>query len=1171
MPRPLNPLAHLICFSVPRRLSRESAWNEHVPFAMLLMDLARPRTFVELGTHVGVSYSAFCQAVSELQLGTTCTAVDTWKGDGHSGFYGAEVLASLREHHDPLYGGFSRLLQSTFEDARELFADGSIDVLHIDGNHTYESVRRDFEMWLPKLSDSGLVLFHDIAVRENDFGVWKLWEELSARHPHFAFGHGFGLGVLAVGARIPEGVQPLFAATEDEAARLRTFFSELGSRLTLQLNLQSSLGEAEKRVSELQARLGQKEANLRNQFQTLERTESEFRTAREELGRLGSVLQTRTSQVAELEALAGNQRNELQSIHGSLGWKIVNRYWAARERVLPPGTRRGEIYVRGKRMLFQIAKGQLKLPRLGRESSVNPATPNDPVISGRPLVTQPSAPALPWTQPLTDVSRMSFGRRVLIIAELSLPQCKHYRVDQKVEMLQRLGYEVTVLRWNDASECHAALPFHGLVIFYRVPAFPQVIALIEEARRLRLPNFFDVDDLIFDVEEYRNNSNLKSLPKAEYDLLLDGAHLYRKALGLCDHAIASTPTIAERMREVNGGSIHVLENSLDRRILELAAELEQRPPPMDAETLTIGYGSGTRTHDADFTVVADALLRVLERYPQVRLAIHGYLELPPGFERFSERLFRIPFLAADDYLRALASWQISIAPLEKTVFNDAKSNIKFIEASVFKVPTVASGSGPFREAIEHGRNGMIATTSEEWFTALSGLVEDGELRRRMGEEARRSVLERYHPEVMAHERMLPVLRHMPEPAPEGTLKVMQVNLLFSPLSFGGATIVAEQIATRLHRDACDVTVFTGIWESQLPAYSVVRYESEGLPVIAVQVPHGGDRALDHENPRMRELFTQALRAVRPDVVHFHSIQKLSASLASACAEEGIPYVITLHDAWWLCEKQFMVRDDGTYCNQKPVDLRVCSKCVTDPGFTYKRTFALRKVLDNAAHLLAPSEFQRNLYVANGVAPERISVNKNGIMPPARPRAPRTTPARSVRFAYLGGRAVHKGYFWLKEIFESLPESNYTLYMTDIQLRLGSSSIDASEWKVAGKVEVLPPYDQRSMDDFFDHIDVLLMPSKWKESFGMTVREALSRDVWVITTEAGGVVEDIREGVNGNVLRIGDTEGFRGAIQKLLAQPERLTGYANPNRDEIRSFDTQAAELRELLVRAVSRA
>src|SRR5262245_9576435 len=106
-------------------------WREHIPFAMLLIDLLRPRTLVELGVHVGESYCAFCQAVTTLGLDTRCHGVDSWRGDPHTGAYGSEVLDDLRAHHDPRYGAFSALVHSTFDEAVDQFGDGTIDLLHI--------------------------------------------------------------------------------------------------------------------------------------------------------------------------------------------------------------------------------------------------------------------------------------------------------------------------------------------------------------------------------------------------------------------------------------------------------------------------------------------------------------------------------------------------------------------------------------------------------------------------------------------------------------------------------------------------------------------------------------------------------------------------------------------------------------------------------------------------------------------------------------------------------------------------------------------------------------------------------------------------------------------------------------------------------------------------------
>ncbi|MGB8510013.1 MAG: class I SAM-dependent methyltransferase [Pyrinomonadaceae bacterium] len=262
-----DPLEYPICLTFPARLA-PSAWIEHVPFAMCLIDAMRPRVFVELGSHYGVSYCAFCQSVKEVGAQTKCYAVDTWQGDPQAGIYGQEVLDELRRHHDPLYGSFSRLLQSTFEEAAEHFPAGSIDLLHIDGFHTYDAVRADFETWLPKMSERGVILFHDINVRERDFGVWRLWDELKAKYPHYEVMYGHGLGVIAVGTETPAALAGLFDGAEEELRRVREFFYQLGVRLEVAQELES----LKQSVKDRDERAREREQRMRQEHPLLART-----------------------------------------------------------------------------------------------------------------------------------------------------------------------------------------------------------------------------------------------------------------------------------------------------------------------------------------------------------------------------------------------------------------------------------------------------------------------------------------------------------------------------------------------------------------------------------------------------------------------------------------------------------------------------------------------------------------------------------------------------------------------------------------------------------------------------------------------------------------------------------------------------------------------------------
>ena len=184
----------------PRKLTWPYGWCGHIPFVSWLIEEQQPSVIVELGTHSGNSYLAMCQAVAENCIDAKCYAVDTWKGDEHAGNYAENVYIELAKYHNEHYAEFSNLMRMTFDEANSYFNENSIDLLHIDGFHTYEAVKHDFLNWLPKMSDNGIILFHDINVRERNFGVWKFWEELRLQYPHYEFKHSHGLGVLFIGS-----------------------------------------------------------------------------------------------------------------------------------------------------------------------------------------------------------------------------------------------------------------------------------------------------------------------------------------------------------------------------------------------------------------------------------------------------------------------------------------------------------------------------------------------------------------------------------------------------------------------------------------------------------------------------------------------------------------------------------------------------------------------------------------------------------------------------------------------------------------------------------------------------------------------------------------------------------------------------------------------------------
>jgi len=309
----------------PERIDISSAWIGHLPFAFWIIDAVKPQTLVELGTHRGVSYCAFCQAINYLELDTKAHAIDTWDGDSHTGDYPSDTYTELKEYHDQRYSAFSDLVRSTFDNAVKKFADGSIDLLHIDGLHTLDAVRHDFETWLPKLSEQAVVLFHDINVYERDFGVQEFWREVSEGYPSFAFEHGHGLGVLAVGKEQSKALQWLTGLSSAQSRAVRQKFSDMSLPLHLQAKLAfevSGLREELKRVDEKRHEALQQSQEVAEQNHRLEQERAELERDVLSLGEAGARLEDKLAaqrkETLVLEESIQDAKTKFEATHARL-------------------------------------------------------------------------------------------------------------------------------------------------------------------------------------------------------------------------------------------------------------------------------------------------------------------------------------------------------------------------------------------------------------------------------------------------------------------------------------------------------------------------------------------------------------------------------------------------------------------------------------------------------------------------------------------------------------------------------------------------------------------------------------------------------------------------------------------------------------------------------------
>ena len=334
-----------------------------------------------------------------------------------------------------------------------------------------------------------------------------------------------------------------------------------------------------------------------------------------------------------------------------------------------------------------------------------------------------------------------------------------YRVLHKQEQLALHNIQSVVQqRLSYSEETLKEALSHDLIYLYRVAYSPFVEELIQQARGRHIPVIFGIDDLVFDPKVAGQVDPVKKMSPGQAAHYYEGTWRFRQTLLACDYVVAATEYLAELAR-AHGKPASVHRNGLSQWMVETAEQLTQkRQERPQRDTIVIGYGSGTATHRKDLAEAADSLTDVMARHSNVELHIAGSLQvgepmaLPDNLRSLGERVKHLPQVEWRKWLSLLNTFDINLAPLESgNPFCDAKSEIKYTEAALLGLPTMASRVGAYEFAIRDGENGFLAGDTDEWTIKLEQLINDSGLRSRMGRAARVDVLARYAPKVLGQE------------------------------------------------------------------------------------------------------------------------------------------------------------------------------------------------------------------------------------------------------------------------------------------------------------------------------------------------------------------------------------------------------------------------------------
>jgi glycosyltransferase involved in cell wall biosynthesis len=358
------------------------------------------------------------------------------------------------------------------------------------------------------------------------------------------------------------------------------------------------------------------------------------------------------------------------------------------------------------------------------------------------------------------------GKGQILFVTGGVGDSARYRTKHVSEELELNGFKCSVTI-QDNPFLSSYVDKFEVFVFHRTLFSPSVQKMIEKIKEQKKTIIFETDDLVHDPKYLEHMDYFKVMNSLEKKLYENGVGGEILNDPYVEVATTTTNFLAEKLRE-SGKKVFVVPNKLCKHDVAISEEIASRKSKVESfasglssgrKAIKIGYFSGALSHNKDFATVTKVLKQLMEKHQNVELFLVGPLDIENELNVFGDRIKQFPYVTRDKHFANVASVDINIAPLEiDNPFCQSKSELKFFEAGIVNVPTVAAATAPFLEAIEDGIDGFTANGEVEWTEKLEKLILDKDLRLSMGNRAHEKAIARYTTEKAGNEEYYKYLR-----------------------------------------------------------------------------------------------------------------------------------------------------------------------------------------------------------------------------------------------------------------------------------------------------------------------------------------------------------------------------------------------------------------------------